>query len=267
MHLRWLEIVKKDKRKPLPVTPALERRGARSRSVAGIASLIPAVLAAALAIAAGGPARADDGQDDLLPSSSPGSLPVICRDQTYGLCAGAKCFVYNDVAYCTCDVLTGNSISTSSSHGKDNICSINAKGVNNGYMASTFSLPAPLIAPSGSQALYVCPRTSAPKYAKCDGAICFTSTMGHVFPGSKAALGDEQIVCSCPVETANPRQGVQIIGPYPCRESFFRYCDPTVANGNNESTLYDGTGIGSTEESVRLLYGSDAPPLNTCRLQ
>jgi hypothetical protein len=250
---------------PTSVTPAPDRRGVRRGSVIGRASLVSAMLAVTLALAAGSPARADDTSTaDFLAGILGQPRPVICQDQTYALCAGAKCFVFNDVAYCTCNVMQGNSVSTPFNYGSSNICSLNAKGVNNGYMASTFSPPKPLVTPSGDQAVYICPRTSVADYAKCDGGICFTSTTGHVFPGSKAALGDNQIVCSCPVERANPIQGIEIIGPYPCQESFFRYCDAAVANGATGSTLYDGTAIGSTEAATRLLDPA-APPLNTCR--
>jgi len=189
--------------------------------------------------------------------------PVICQNQTYALCAGSRCFVYNNVAYCTCDMLNGDSISEPFTYDNSNVCSVNAEGVNNGYMVSTFSLPESIVAPSGNQALYTCPRTSRAAYAKCDGGICFTSTAGNSFPGSNTSLGNNQIVCSCPVKRANPIQGLQIIGPYPCQESFFRYCDPRIANNENGSTLYDGTSIGSTETGINLLYGS-VPPLNTC---
>ena len=261
----WLEIVKKDRPKSTPVTPAGEQCGARRRSVTGRASLAPAVLAAALALTARGPAHgADGGGADPLAGLLARDTPVICQDQTYALCAGASCFVFNDVAYCTCDVKKGNSISSPFRYDGGYVCSVNAEGANNGYMVSTFSLPPSLIAPSGSQALYVCPRTSRAAYAKCDGGICFTSTTGNSFPGSKTPLGDNQIVCSCPVERANPIQGLEIIGPYPCQEAFFRNCDPAVANNDTGSTLYDGTSIGSTVIGTLLLYGR-VPPLNTCR--
>ena len=264
MHPPRLEIVKKGRPKPALVTPAGEPRGVRRRSVTGKAWLAPAVFAAALALTAAGPARAaNDGVDPLVGLLAR-DTPVICPDQTYALCAGASCFVFNDVAYCTCDVKTGNSISAPFKYDSSNVCSVNAEGANNGYMVSTFSLPESIVAPSGNQALYICPRTSRAAYAKCDGGICFTSTSGASFPGSNTPLGNNQIVCSCPVERANPLQGLEIIGPYPCQESFFRYCNPTVANGDNGSTLYDGTSIGSTATGIRLLYGG-VPPLNTCR--
>ena len=264
MHPPRLEIVKKGQPKPTLVTLAGEQRKVRRGSVTGRASLALAVLAAVLALTSGGPARAANAGVDPLAGLLARDTPVICPDQTYALCAGASCFVFNDVAYCTCDVLKGDSISAPFKYNGGDVCSVNAEGANNGYMVSTFSLPESIVAPSGDQALYICPRTSRASYAKCDGGICFTSTSGGSFPGSNTPLGNNQIVCSCPVERANPIQGLEIIGPYPCQEAFFRYCDPVVANSDNGSTLYDGTSIGSTATGIRLLYGG-VPPLNTCR--
>src|ERR1700730_55480 len=70
---------------------------------------------------------------------------VICKNQTYALCAEASCFVYNGVAYCKCDIKVGESISLqlsySSPTGQKNVCKVNQQGMANGYMISTFSLP------------------------------------------------------------------------------------------------------------------------------
>jgi hypothetical protein len=67
-------------------------------------------LAAGITWAAGGSASADE-QASLVPTcSSPksSSSPLIILDnQTYALCATASCFVFNDVAYCKCDVRFG----------------------------------------------------------------------------------------------------------------------------------------------------------------
>src|SRR5258708_28467004 len=70
---------------------------------------------------------------------------VVCKNQEYGLCAEASCFVYNGVAYCKCDIKSGDSISLQLSYtsptGDRNVCSVNRQGKSNGYMVSTFSLP------------------------------------------------------------------------------------------------------------------------------
>lgn len=220
----------------------------------------------ALVLTTGGWAQASP-LDELLEQK-----PVICKDQKYALCAGSRCFVFNDVAYCTCDVLKGDSISSPFTYDngdvKGNVCTINAEGDDNGYIVSTFSLPKKksmsIVAGPGNQAIYKCPRTSLADYAKCDGGICFTSTKGKTSLGFYTPLDDDQIVCSCPVTRTNPDRGVQIIGPYPCQEKFFENCERRVANNDNGSTLYDGSPIGSTEAAIRQLYGS-VPPLNICR--
>jgi len=70
----------------------------------------------------------------------------------HGLCAVATCFVFNNLAYCECDVAqtggtavpaSGDNISLpfDFDNGKQDICTVNAAGVDNGYMASTFSFP------------------------------------------------------------------------------------------------------------------------------
>src|SRR5260370_5428754 len=102
---------------------------------------------------------------------SPSSAFTICSGQTYALCAVANCFVLDGLAYCKCEVKSGDSISLSDALGvSQNICSVNAEGAENGYMASTFSLPDSVVAPNGNQALYSCPAsTSNGAYAQCDG--------------------------------------------------------------------------------------------------
>src|ERR1700730_18527829 len=186
----------------------------------------------ALTLAAGGPASASDRA-----SGSTAAAPFcdICQGQTYALCAVASCFVLNGVSYCKCDVMSGDSISLpfEFGHGQD-ICSVNAEGAGNGYMVSTFSVPASVIAPDGDQALYDCPAsTSTGAYAQCDGGLCFTSTEGQSFPGFDKPLQKGELICSCPITVANPdtaKVGYQIIGPYPCETSFFQNCSSETAN-------------------------------------
>ncbi len=46
----------------------------------------------------------------------------------------------------------GNSISLSDQFGDgENVCSVNAQGVGNGYIVSTYSLPDAVLAPNGSE--------------------------------------------------------------------------------------------------------------------
>ena len=86
---------------------------------------------------------------------------MICSDQTYALCALANCFVMDGLAYCQCDVMTGDSISTTDAFGDgENLCSVNAQDVGNGYMVSTYSLLDTVLAPDGNEALYTCPAST-----------------------------------------------------------------------------------------------------------
>jgi hypothetical protein len=223
------------------------------------------MLVAALGPMAGSVALgAEGGEADSLTPSLARDKTKICENQTYALCAGASCFVFNDVAYCTCNVKKGRSISSSFKYDGGDICTLNAEGPYNGYMASTFSPPPGLaVGPGADKALYTCPIGSRPSYAKCDGGLCFTSTAGRAFPPPKS-LGYDQIVCACPIEQASPPHGVEIIGPYPCQKSFRQAaCERATANNDTGSTVYDGTSIGSTATGTFLLTRK-IPHLNNC---
>ncbi|MGO9607944.1 MAG: hypothetical protein ACLQAT_31840 [Candidatus Binataceae bacterium] len=193
---------------------------------------------------------------------------VVCSNQTYALCAASSCFVMDGLAYCVCDVESGDSISLADSFGNgQNVCTVNAEGVDNGYMVSTFSLPDSVLAPDGSQALYTCPAsTSSGAYAQCDGGVCFTSTQGKSFPGFSQPLSESQIICSCPITVADPATattGYQIVGPYPCQKSFFKNCSRANANKLTGAQIYVGAPAGVPRVLTRQLYGS-VPALNHC---
>ncbi len=193
---------------------------------------------------------------------------TICTGQTYALCAVASCFMFDGVAYCKCDVKSGDSISLTDAFGSgENICTLNAEGAAGGYMASTFSLPASVVAPEGNEALYTCPAvTSNGAYAQCDGGLCFTSTEGQSFPGFTSPLSVNEIICSCPITVANPMTahlGYQIAGPYPCQKSFFKNCRHAVANKKNGAQIYVGAPTGTARRLTLKLDGS-VPPLNQC---
>lgn len=173
------------------------------------------------------------------------------------------------VAYCECDVESGDSISLSYAFDNgENVCSVNAAGVDNGYMVSTFSLPDSVVAPDGNQALYTCPAgASNGAYAQCDGGLCFTSTEAQSFPGFSEPLTDGEIICSCPITVADPataRVGYQIAGPYPCQKSFFKNCERASANKKTGAQIYVGAPSGTARLLVRLLNGS-VPTFNECR--
>lgn len=202
-----------------------------------------------------------------LPTPSRPGFFKVCKDQTYALCAVASCFVFNDVAYCTCDIKEGDSISLPFTYDTDkDVCTVNAEGVDNGYMVSTFSLAEEVLAGVGDKAIYTCPGASSTgAYAQCDGGLCFRSTQGKAFPGSDQELREDQIICSCPITVANPPApvGYQIAGPYPCERSFFKNCSSRAANKDTGSTLYVGAPTGGAVALTRLLYGS-VPPINRC---
>ncbi len=193
---------------------------------------------------------------------------TICSGQTYALCATAACFVMDGLAYCECDVMSGASISLTDAFGDgQNVCSVNAQGVGNGYMVSTYSLPDAVVAPEGNEALYTCPASSSTgAYAQCDGGLCFTSTESASFPGFDSPLGANQIICSCPITVADPstaKSGYQIVGPYPCQKAFFKNCHRAAANKKTGAQIYVGAPAGVPRKLTNLLDGS-VPALNQC---
>jgi hypothetical protein len=260
-----MQNLRQDRTSPTFATPASEHLKARLLVAFKRLALVPAILVALLGPMADCVAfGAESSEADPSTPSLAQDKPMICENQTYALCAGASCFVFNDVAYCTCNVKKGRSISSSFKYDGGNICTLNAEGPYNGYMASTFSPPPGLAAgPGADKALYTCPISSRPSYAKCDGGLCFTSTAGRSFP-PPTSFGYDQIVCACPIEKASPPHGVEIIGPYPCQKSFRQAaCERATANNDTGSTVYDGTSIGSTATGTFLLTGK-IPRLNNC---
>ena len=96
-------------------------------------------------------------------SAASSSSPFIILDnQTYALCPPASCFVYNDVAYCKCEVEFGDSISeTLAFDDGQNVFTVNAEGAKNGtFMVSTFSPPDSVKKGTGNKAIYTCPSGS-----------------------------------------------------------------------------------------------------------
>jgi hypothetical protein len=193
---------------------------------------------------------------------------VICKKQRYALCAAASCLVYNEVAYCKCDVKFGSSISIADDIEQGDICAVNKKGYFNGYMMSTYSLPAGVVS-GGKQAIYTCPSdTSDGAYAQCDGGFCFVSTRGRKFPGFDKRLKANEIMCSCPITVADPGVspiGYQIVGPYPCQQQFFENCTSASANTDTGSSIAVGAPTGSARFLTEQLNGS-VPELNHCEM-
>jgi hypothetical protein len=191
----------------------------------------------------------------------------ICRDQTYALCAAASCFVFDQVAYCKCDIEHGDSISLPFEFDGQDVCSVNADGPTNGVMVRTFRLPDSVLE-GGNKALYTCRSGTADgSYAQCDGGLCFTSTEASPsFPGFDEPLAPSEIICSCPITTADPDQatfGYQIAGPFPWEDSFFENCSSVTTNRRTGSTIPVGAPTGVPRLLTRLLDG-EVPPLNVC---
>ena len=203
---------------------------------------------------------------DKLLDAMAGSSFKVCKDQTYALCAAARCNVFDGVAYCQCDVKHGDSISLPFPMGKDeDVCSINARGAANKYMISTYSLPESIASPQGGGAVYTCQGEEGGAYAQCDGGLCFRSTEETTFPGFDKPVPKGQIICSCPITKSSGAnaQSYQILGPYPCDKSFFKYCKAATANSKTGSTIYVGAPAG-TAAALAVQLNGKVPPLNEC---
>ena len=212
---------------------------------------------------------------------------VVCKNQTYALCAEATCFVYDGVAYCKCDIKNGDSISLqlsySSPAGTRNVCDVNRQGKNNGYMISTFSLPKSA-EKGGTSAAYTCPGTDnvgsgvvAPvAYGQCDGGFCFKSTPGKKIPGFTGRLQDDEILCSCPISTdatagSSDALGYQLFGPYHPKAAIGSRCDASACNAcsvtdptANGASFHVGAPTGSGKFLALRLDGPPVPDLNEC---
>ena len=222
-------------------------------------------LAVGIILTTGGSAIADPHKPPPCTSVvNGGTVFEILDNQTYALCAASSCTVFNEVAYCKCDVLSGDSISLALDFDTDqNVCTVNMDGVKNGYMVSTFSPPASVLK-GGDQASYTCPGATPTKagsdgaYAQCDGGICFKSTQGQSSPFFDETLAKDEIICSCPITQQSPASalGYEISGPFPCQQSFFENCRATTANNMTGSTLFVGGPTGTFDLVSELLTGS-----------
>jgi hypothetical protein len=221
------------------------------------------------------------------PSLDPEPPFVVCKNQRYALCAEASCFVYDEVAYCKCDIKSGDSISLqlsySSPAGERNVCNVNRQGKTNGYMVSTFSFPNN-VEKGGPAAVYTCPGSadagngvSAPvAYGQCDGGLCFKSTKHQTFPGFTGRLREGEIICSCPISTdATPGSsdsfGYQVFGPYHPEAPIGSRCDASacaacsVPNPTaNGTALPVGAATGSAKFLTLRLDGPPIPDINEC---
>src|SRR5271169_5089207 len=213
---------------------------------------------------------------------------TILKNQQYALCAGASSFIFDKITYAKCTIQpSGNSISAPLNYddGK-NIETVNQEGLNNGsFIASTYSPPIGATISSskgGDVALYTCNTAGSNaqgnsddqgnrsgSYAQCDGGICFTSTTGtatesKTFPGL-GDVGENEIVCSCPITTTS--DSYQVFGPNPCPNTASDYdaiCGVGItANDNGYTPLYIGAPTGIPAQLSVCLTGSN--PLMTCK--
>jgi hypothetical protein len=226
-------------------------------------------------------------------SSADGTLadpepPFAVCHEPYALCAAASCFVYNEVAYCACDLERGDSISlqleyTTPAGTTRNVCDLDREGRSNGYLVSTFSLPSDA-EKGGSGAVYTCPGSenaaggvAAPvAYGQCDGALCFTSTVGRRFPGFASRLERDEIMCSCPISTtatsgSSGPLGYQVFGSYAPHAPPGERCDPdgcaacAVASPTaNGSKIPVGAPPRTAAFLTVRLDGPPLPALNRC---
>ena len=205
---------------------------------------------------------------------------TVLKNQPYALCAGASSFIFDKVAYAKCTVQPkGNSISAPLKYPCSdpqgcNIETVNQEGIANGsFFASTYSPPPP----AANVALYNC-KTAESKargnsnsqgdtsgsYAQCDGGICFTSTTSTAFPGL-GDVGENEIVCSCPITTTS--DSYQVFGPSSCPKTASDYdaiCGAGItANDNGYTPLYIGAPTGIPAQLSVCLTGSN--PLMTCK--
>jgi hypothetical protein len=223
---------------------------------------------------------------------------VVLQNQSYGLCATADCFTYNQVVYCGCDRLHGDSISLPLAFDTNkNVCDLNEQGRSNGFRVSTFSVPQSTVFPRGTQALYTCPGPSNAgggaaaigSYAQCDGGLCFTATRGQV-----GTISGGDITCACPISTScDPSSrgptGYQIHGRYHsgassspaggCRAEDCGMCgagaiDPATECVANPLVHIDqgtimpvGAPTGTAIDFACILLNGNVPDMNSCLCQ
>ena len=165
---------------------------------------------------------------DKLLDAMAGSSFKICKSQTYALCAAARCNVYDGVAYCQCQVKSGNSISLTFNMGKrDDVCSVNAAGAKNQYMVSTYSLPAEIVAPQRkSCGLHLLRRDVGGRLCPVRRWAMLPEHGEYHVPGLRQtrAEGADHLFLPGHDRRFRQRAGHQILGPYPCQQSFFKYC-------------------------------------------
>ena len=201
---------------------------------------------------------------DKLLDSMAGSTFKICRDQTYALCAAARCNVFDGVAYCQCDVKHGDSISLPFAMGKDeDVCSINAAGAANKYMISTYSLPGRSPLRRGA---------ARPTPARPTRAAPTRSATADCASGAPRRRRSRASTSQCrkdkssvPAQSrrAAPPADIKSSGHTPATSPSSNTAKATTANSKTGSTIYVGAPIG-TAAGLAVQLNGKAPPLNEC---
>ncbi|EEA91835.1 hypothetical protein [Pseudovibrio sp. JE062] len=190
-------------------------------------------------------AQADTSTDASTDPSLFKECPVSQDEpNAFALCATAKCWTVDTVAYCKCDALNEQSISLpfhyEENGEKKDVCDLLKAGIDNGFTVSTYATPRQMETdydPKSENlgepmAMYTCPNSEeapAGYSAQCDGGFCFNSTQGKDFPGI-GPVKDDEIICSCPA-VPSPKAGFQIAGPW--------LCDP--GDSNSDGTCCDSS--------------------------
>lgn len=128
------------------------------------------------------------------------------------------------------------------------------------------------------------PKGSNGFYAQCDGAVCFTSTQGEIFPYFRKLARDE-IMCSCPITDASgSKVGFETSGPYDldrkksCNRKYFKQiCNNLGKQGKKTKLFKNGAiiGVGAPPGTSKLLANilkkrtkgrsGEIPESNQCR--
>jgi len=226
---------------------------------------------------------------------------LILNNQSFAFCGAATCFSFNQIAYCKCDLLKGDSVSLPFNFDNQNICTLNQMGKTNGFRASTLSLPEDFDSPDGTLAEYICPgvankggmdKFTAPgSYAQCDGGLCFTSTKSKLFPGFGDSRLQKEIICSCPISTrcdptSRNENGYQSSGTFdPTNNGVEGGCSAEVCEQCNAAAVTDcnlpnplveigiqegipvGAATGGGASLLCALFDNNVPEVNSCLCQ
>ena len=152
---------------------------------------------------------------DKLLDAMAGSSFKVCKNQTYALCAAARCNVYDGVAYCQCDEKHGDSISLPFPMGKgQDVCSVNAAGADNKFMVSTYSLPeSDRLAAGRRRGLHLPGRKVRRRLRPMRRGTLLPKHRGDDVPGLRQARAEGQIICSCPITDVQLRRRPRLSDP------------------------------------------------------